>query len=170
MKFSGIYLLHKIATVKRLLHFSWPPSTRLDLSRHMWTLTSKVTDGNKAAKGLLLHDIYLENKICFWLVSVLSASETRGILCLIWDGITDHALVSCSHDLILPRKSMNKVLKLKWGESLKEESLFKRTFQILSPAWKIASLWSSGAVQFYLQSDLYPLFSLPRSGIHLGVV
>ena len=48
--------------------------------------------------------------------------------------LTYHGLVVCSHDLILPRKSMNKVLKLKWGESLKEESLFKRAFQILSPA------------------------------------
>lgn len=110
----------------------------------------------KLLTWLLLNDIYLVNKIWFSLVRVLSTSEEREILWLIWDGITYHGLVFCSHDIILPRKSMNKVLKLKWGKSLKEESLFKGGFQILSPAWKIASLWSSEAFQFYLQIDLYP--------------
>lgn len=43
------------------------------------------------------------------------------------------------------------------GGSLNEESLFKSAFQILSPAQKIASLWSSEAFQFYLQFDLYSL-------------
>lgn len=68
------------------------------------------------------------NKIWFLLVRVFLIFEEREILWLIWDGIIYYGLVFCFYDIILLRKLMNKVLKLKWGKSLKEESLFKGGF------------------------------------------
>lgn len=82
----------------------------------------------------------------------------RGLSCLIWDGIAYRGLVSCSPDLLLPRKSRSEVLKLKWWESRKEENLFTSAFQIPNPAWKRASLWSSEAGWSPLYIDPYPLF------------